>query len=233
MRKAQFFFIFLILPIFLVNFIFATDKINLIYLPNNLTILRGETETTRVVLENRHNETINWIELKYDIPEEINLTKITKEVEYIDPDTKTSFNFNITVEEDANTGDNEINLWVESEGSKLSENHKINITVPSENSSVNSISITTTLLGITNTQIQRTTTISTQSQMTKDSITTTTQKKSKGVSKIPLIVGLTISIFLIIAIIILSRKKSGFRDTLREEIKNGKEKRNFRKTERS
>jgi hypothetical protein len=98
---------------------YSYKEIDFLYLDPNISILQGQELSTRVVLENSGNETIEWISIKFETPSGIGIVKPVKEVEIIGPKGRVSFKFNITASNDIEVGSKEISMWPESEGTTL------------------------------------------------------------------------------------------------------------------
>lgn len=111
------------------DFGYSDDKIEFLYLPNDITLLPNENFQTRVVLQNNGRETIEWIQVKFQAPDDISIIKPFREVEIIHPSGRRSFIFNITVKNETSGGEKRIVFWAESEDTVLSEKHSFNVTV--------------------------------------------------------------------------------------------------------
>ncbi|MBD3156066.1 MAG: hypothetical protein GF368_05445 [Candidatus Aenigmarchaeota archaeon] len=130
---------------------YSDDKIEFLYLPNDITLLPNENFQTRVVLQNNGRKTIEWIQVRFQVPGGISIIKPFREVEMIHPGGRRSFVFNITVKNETLGGEKRIVFWAESEGTILSEKHSFNITVEGNQNTLTTTIATTDLEDTTTT----------------------------------------------------------------------------------
>ena len=125
---------------------------------HNLTILQGESEITRIYLENLKDEELIFIDFHYDKPDDIS---ITSEPEYtiLEPKSRVPVVLTFTVGDDAENKTHEIKVWTKSGedasgNSYESEKYSIYVTVLynpsiirlSTTTTITTTSITTTIL---------------------------------------------------------------------------------------
>jgi hypothetical protein len=128
--------------------VYSADEIEFLYLPNDISLLPGEDIQTRVVLESKADETIEWIQVKFETSGGISIEKPYKEVEIIFPGTRRSFIFNINTTNTTQPGEKQIRFWAESEDTVLSDKYSFNITVQGDVNATNpNIAGTSTTLG--------------------------------------------------------------------------------------
>jgi len=148
MRMNRSFFALIIILVISCKLVYSADEIELLYLPNDVSLLPGEGIQTRVVLESKADETIEWIQVKFETSEGVSITKPYKEVEIIFPGTRRSFIFNINTTNNTQPGEKQIRFWAESEGTVLSGKYSFNITVEGDLNATNpNIAGTSTTLG--------------------------------------------------------------------------------------
>ncbi len=210
-RKFLSFLVILLFLLIFCNFSYS-DRIEFVYPINNVTILQGKSLTTRVVLENIDNETIEWIQIKIEAPSGIEIKQLT-EINFLHPDGKESFRFEIVVSEDVFPGEKEIKLVAESDGISLGEGYAFNITVVKDPS----IATTTSSSSTTTTTIKEITT--TTVQETENTTTTTIESKKPKFSKISMIIIIVIIIVsLVISILFLKSTKKKEHSSLSDQI---------------
>ena len=192
-RKFLLFSVILLFLLIFCNFSYS-NRIEFSYLINNVTIVQGESLITRVVLENTYNETIEWIQIKSEAPTGIEIIKLT-EIDFLYPNGKESFKFEIVVGEDVPPGEKEIKLSAESNGVSLGEGYRFNLTVEKNSQ------IATTTTSTTNTTETTTTTV-----QEIETTTTTIEYKPKS-SKISIIILSIITASLFISILFVKSIK--------------------------
>ena len=196
--------ILLIIILFFSFSIVCADKIEFSYLPENMTVSQGDEISTRIILTNIYNQSIEWSKVEFQKPSGIEIEKSISEIELIAPDGRVSFGFDIKVKDDAEPGLKEIKIWSEDEsGSDLSKKYSIFLKV--ENKTTETTTITTSISTATETAIA----INTTSSVSPTSTTTKMEsEENESKPKLKYVIIISIIVLVIIFMIILSRKKS-------------------------